>query len=159
MNYSITTICFLFILASHDELFLGNLIQLLLVCSGDIEINPGRKTKNQTWFCDWNLNALVAHNFIKVSLLLALSVTHDYDIICLSETFLDSSISNDDERINIKSYNLLREDHLNNKKRGGVCMYYKEHLPIIKRDDLCTLKECLVTEIRVDKKVFIFVFE
>ena len=38
-------------------------------------------------------------------------------------------------------------------------MYYKENLPIIKRDDLCTLKECLVSEIRVDKKVlFLFVF-
>ena len=45
------------------------------------------------------------------------------------------------------------------KKRGGVCMYYKEHLPIIRRDDSCSLKECLVTEIRVDKKVFIFVLE
>ena len=37
-------------------------------------------------------------------------------------------------------------------------MYYKEHLPINKRDDLCTLKESLVTEIRLDKKVFLFVF-
>ena len=33
-------------------------------------------------------------------------------------------------------------------------MYYKEHILIIKRDDLCTLKECLVAEIRVDKKRF-----
>ena len=32
-------------------------------------------------------------------------------------------------------------------------MYYKEHLPSIKRDDLhITLKECLVIEIRVNKK-------
>ena len=77
-------------------------------------------------------------------------------IICLSETFLDSSISNDDERINIKGYNLLQADHPSNKKRGGVCMYYKEHIPIIKRDDFCTLKECLVTEIIVDKKKFFF---
>ena len=53
----------------------------------------------------------------------ALSVTHDYDIICLSETFLDSSISNDDERINIKGYNLLRADHPSNKKEGAfVCI-------------------------------------
>ena len=92
----------------------------------------------------------------QVSLLQALSVTHDYNIICLLETFLDSSIPNDDERINIKGYNLLWADHPTNKKRGGVCMYYKEHLPIIKREDLCTLKECLVTEIRVDKKKIYF---
>ena len=83
-------------------------------------------------------------------------VTHDYDVICLSETFLNSTNSNDDERINIKGHNLLRVDRPSNKKRGGVCMYYKEHLPIIKRDDLCTLKECLVMEIRVDQKKFFF---
>ena len=82
----IITICLLFILASHGELFLGNLIHLLLVCNSDIEINPGLKTKNQISFC------LAAHNFTKVSLLQALSVTHDNDIICLSETFLDLSI-------------------------------------------------------------------
>ena len=64
--------------------------------------DSGPKTKTQISFCHWNLNGLTAHNFTKVSLLQALSVKHDYDIICLSETFLDSSISNDDERINIK---------------------------------------------------------
>ena len=31
--------------------------------------------------------------------------------------------------------------------RGGVCIYYKEHIPLIKRDDICTLDNCLVTEI------------
>ena len=66
------------------------------------------------------------------------------------------TISNDDERSNIKGYNLPRADHPSNKKRGGDCMYYKEHLSIIKRDDLCTLKECLVTEIKVDKKSCFF---
>ena len=61
----------------------------------------GPKTKNQISFCHWNLNSLAAHNFTKISLLQALSVTHDYYIICLSKTFLDLSISNDDKRINI----------------------------------------------------------
>ena len=90
---------------------------------------------------------MAAHNFIK-----ALCVTHDCDIICLLETFLDLSISNDDERIKIKGCSLLRADHPSNKKRGGVCMYYKELFSIIKRYYSCTLKECLVTEIIVDKK-------
>ena len=35
-------------------------------------------------------------------------------------------------------------------------MYYKEHLPIVKRDDLCTLSEGLVMKIIVDKKSFYF---
>ena len=106
----------MFILASHGELFFGNLIQLLLVCSGDIEISTSPKSKNQISFCHWNLNSLAACNFTKVSLLQALSVPHDYDITCLLETFLDSSISNDDETINIKGYNPLWADHRSSKK-------------------------------------------
>ena len=35
-------------------------------------------------------------------------------------------------------------------------MYYKEHLPIIKRDELWTLKEFLVMEIIVGKKKLFF---
>ena len=136
----IITIFLLLILASHGQLFFKNLIHLLLYCSGDIEVDPGLKIKNQISFCHWNLNGLAAHNFTKVSLMRALSVTHDYNIICLSETFVDSSISNDDERITIKGYNLLQADHPSNKKSEGICMYYKEHIPIIKRDYLCTLR-------------------
>ena len=37
-------------------------------------------------------------------------------------------------------------------KKGGVCMRYKDHLPVIRRDDLCTLEECLVTKIKSEGK-------
>ena len=50
--------------------------------------------------------------------------------------------------ITINGYNLIRLDHPIDSKRGGVCIYYKEHIPLIKRDDICTLDNCLVTEIR-----------
>ena len=80
------------------------------------------------------------------------SVTNDYDIICLTETFLGSLIENDDDRISIPGYNLLRTDHPSNAKRGFVSSYYKDHLPVIKRNDLCQLHECLVTELRIGKK-------
>ena len=146
----------LFIHISYAEELREGLIQLLIICSGDIEVNLGPKIRSPLLFCHWNLNSLSAHNFVKVLVLQALPVTHDYYIICLSETFLDSSVSNDNERIRIEGYNLLRADHPSNKKRGGVCMYYKEHLPITKRDDLCTLKENHVTKIVVGKKKVIF---
>ena len=42
----------------------------------------------------------------------------------------------------------MRSDHSSDSKRGGVCIYYKEHIPVIKPDDICTLDKCLVTEIR-----------
>ena len=44
---------------------------------------------------------------------------------------------------------MTRADHSSNTKRGAVCLYYKVHLPIIRRDDTSNLKECLVTEITV----------
>ena len=112
------------------------LLKLLLICCGDIESNPGPKKQHQISFCHWNLNGLAAHNFSKVSLLQAISLSKNYDLICLSETFLDPSIDSSDERTTIEGYNLMRADYPSNKKRGRVCIYYKEHLPVIKRDDL-----------------------
>ena len=39
-----------------------------------------------------------------------------YDIICLSETILDSLIETSDIRIDIEGYNLIRVDFPGNKK-------------------------------------------
>ena len=52
--------------------------------------------------------------------------------MCLYETFLDSSKPNDDDRINIAECLLLRADCPNSTKYGGVCIYYKDFLPLIK---------------------------
>ena len=43
---------------------------------------------------------------------------HNYDIICLSETFLNSSIETNNDRISIDGYNLMRADHHGDSKRG-----------------------------------------
>ena len=62
---------------------------------GDIETNPGPRGKCSQYFsfCHWNLNSLSAHNYAKVTLLQAFNTLHKFDLICLSETYLDSSIS------------------------------------------------------------------
>ena len=60
--------------------------------------------------------------FIKISLLKTYIATHKVDIICLSETYLDSSISNDDENSEIPGYDLFRADHPSNTKQRGVCI-------------------------------------
>ena len=57
-----------------------------------------------------------------------------------------------DTRTLIDGYNLTRLDHPSDSKNGGVCIYYKEHIPLIKRDDICTLDLCLVSEIRSQSK-------
>ena len=48
--------------------------------------------------------------------------------MCLSETYLDSSAP--DNLIEIEGHKLIRADHPDNIKRGGVCIYYKESLPV-----------------------------
>ena len=140
---------YFYIQTLYDKQIKKLLLKLLLICCGDVESNPGPKKQYQISFCHWNLNGLATHNFSKVSLLQAISLSKNYDLICLSETFLDPSIDSSDERTTIEGYNLMRADYPSNKKRGRVCIYYKEHLPVIKRDDLCNLNECLVLEIRI----------
>ena len=90
-----------------------SLRRMLLLESGDIETNPGPR-KSFIKFCHWNLNGLAAHDFVKIPLIEAFITTHNFDIICLSETFLDSSIDISDPRININGYSLLRADHPSN---------------------------------------------
>ena len=77
---------------------------------------------------------------------------NDIDIICLSKTFLDSSIPIDRNTLSIPGYSMMRADHPSNTKRDGVCLYYKEHLPINRRDNISNLQECLVTEITLKNK-------
>ena len=128
--------------------------------SGDIETNPGPVTNYSQGFkiCHWNLNSLPTDNFIKIPHLEAYAISHNIDIFCLSETFLNSSYSNNDTRLHLHGYSLIRADHPSDLKRGGVCIYYKEHLPLICKPNLTPLDECLVCELKIgNKKCFISV--
>ena len=103
-------------------------ILLILFVCGDIELNPGRKNRNSCYnfsICHWNLNSITAHNFAKVNLLQAYNVIHDFDMICLSESYLDSSVSSNNQNLHIKDYKLVSDDHPGNVKRGGVWIYFK----------------------------------
>ena len=75
--------------------------------------------------------------------------------MCLSETYLDSSIP--DNLIDIEGYKLIRADYSDNIKRGGVCTYYKESLPvqIINQD---YLKEPLLLQINYNNKNVSFIY-
>ena len=52
----------------------------LIICSGDIETNPGPKKNTKVSFCHWNLNGVAANNFSKLSLLQAMA-THMVTIL------------------------------------------------------------------------------
>ena len=98
--------------------------------------------------CHWNINSITSHNFIKVSLLLAYKSIHKIDIICLSETYLNSETLSNEENLNVTSYNLIRVDHLSNTKCGGVFIYFKESQPL-RLYNVSYLDECICFEIMI----------
>ena len=65
--------------------------------SGDVETNPGPKPESNQNFSIyyWNLNSITTHRFVKVLLLKANVSIYNFDIIFLSQIYLDSSIVSD----------------------------------------------------------------
>ena len=76
----------------------------------------------------WNLNSISAHNFSEVQLLKVFLAVHKFDIVCFSETHLNSSFPFDDDKLDIPGYIIVRANHPVNSKCGGVYMYYKNCL-------------------------------
>ena len=130
----------------------------LVLLSGDFEINPSPKhtPKASLSICYWNLNSISAHNYVKLSLLRAYLVFHKFDIICLLETYLNSSNSPDDETLEISGHNLVHSDHPPNSKRGGVGIYYKNYLPL-RNINVNYLSECTNFEIMIGNKICHFI--
>ena len=102
-------------------IFLFLCLPNLLFHCGDIEANSGTQYSSLK-FCSWNLNGLTAHDSIKISLLQAYITQFNYDIICLSEKFLNSSIKTSGDRISIDGYILIRADHPSDSNRSRVCI-------------------------------------
>ena len=124
---------------------------LLLLKHGDVEINPGPKKKEARFFScfHWNVNSILAHN--KLPLLEAYNTIHKYDILCISETYLNSSVSVDDTTLSLPGYNLVRSDHPSNIKRGGVCLYYKENLSL-RSINVPFLSQCVLCEVTLQSQ-------
>ena len=80
-----------------------------------------------------------------------------FDIICLSETYLDSKILPDNSNLKIPDYNLVRSDHPSNKKLGGACVYYKSYLPLRIIDINYIDNECARFELMVDDELCNFI--
>ena len=73
-------------------------IYSILPLSGDIDTKLGAVSTNlqSLSICHWNLNSITTENFIKIPILQTYITINKYDIVCLSETNLDSTFSNDD---------------------------------------------------------------
>lgn len=126
----------------------------LIALAGDIEINPGYQT-----FADIKSTRglKIAHLNIRSlanktdSLRLEGINNKTFDVLTLSETWLDSSTS--DAEIKLPGFVCIRLDRTGNKEGyGGVAMYVREDLAFRLRNDINTGgQECLWIELIRDK--------
>ena len=69
---------------------------------------------------------------------------------------LESSTILNDNSLQIEGYNLVRADHPNNVKRGGVCIYFRESLPVI---TIPYLKEVVLLELVQNNKKYMYQYK
>lgn len=69
---------------------------------------------------------------------------HNYDFICISETYLDSLIPLYGRNFKLNDYGMIRVDRPRYVKRGNVCTFFNESLYIRKLNFLFIIKyQCL----------------
>ena len=70
----------------------------LILLSEDMEKNPEPKAKPNdnlsVWH--WNVNSIISHNCQKITVLKNFAAMHKFDIVCISETFLNNTYRNND---------------------------------------------------------------
>ena len=110
-----------------------------------------------TYSIMYNINLLFFFVSIKFySLLNAYTSLHNFNIVCSWEIHLHSSILSRDPGLEVQGYDLIRADHLSNVKRGGVCIYYKNHLPL-KLINVNFLHEYLTIELNIKNRLCVLV--
>ena len=129
----------------------------LLALAGDIHPNPG-PLRGKLKFGHWNLNSLLTRNKSKITLIEALQAAENFDLFGISETFLNDKTEINDLEIHGFSHTPIRADcpDANNHPKGGVCLYYRQHVPLKHRKDLQLLDETIIVEIKLDRNKKLF---
>ena len=92
----------------------------------------------------WNVDNILAHN--KLFLLEPYNNIHQDDILCIFETYLDSSVSIGDTTLSFPVFNLVSSDHPSNVKRGGIRLCYKETLSL-RVINVSFFSQCVLCEV------------
>ena len=136
-------------------------LSLVLIRCGDVELNPGPEldsdssSSTASAFSDLELKnkfSVVHYNVQSIlnKVDIIQSELQQFDVISLTETWLDNSIS--DDEIIFNGFNLFRRDRVNDR-HGGVCVFVKRELYAKRRIDLeLQNTECIWVEIFVDHK-------
>ena len=110
-----------FLVFSFSFLFFFFVVLMVFVVTLDLIWVQKRSSCHNFLVCHMNLNSINAHDLGKIDLQ-ACNTIHQYDMICLLESYLDASVSSDDDDLNVNGYKLVRADHPWNVKRGVVCV-------------------------------------
>ena len=136
-------------------------LSLVLIRCGDVELNPGPEldsdssSSTASGFSDLELKnkfSVVHYNVQSIlnKVDIIQSELQQFDVISLTETWLDNTIS--DDEIIFNGFNLFRRDQVNDR-HGGVCVFVKRELYAKRRIDLeLQNTECIWVEIFVDHK-------
>jgi len=111
-------------LGTVNIIFTMIILYCILLCSGDIELNPGPKSYSvckKINICHINIRSL-SRSKLRA---LQTSIANGYDIITLSETHLHQGVSNN--VFNLTGFHeIIRKDR--NEHGGGVAIYIKENI-------------------------------
>ena len=136
-------------------------LSLILIRCGDIELNPGPEldsdssSSTASAFSDLELKnkfSVVHYNVQSIlnKVDIIQSELQQFDVISLTETWLDNTIS--DDEIIFNGFNLFRRDRVSDR-HGDVCVFVKRELYAKRRIDLELQNiECIWLEIFVDHK-------
>ena len=127
----------------------------LLFIDGDVHLNPGPPHNHDFKFMHWNVNSLPAHNFSRIPLIQAHNSIHNFHLIGITETALNSSIT--DDQLDFPGYSAIRCDLPANDTHGGVLIFHKIDLSVKNRLDLCNLFITIVLELSISRKRLFFV--
>ena len=92
----------------------------LISLTGDSQLNLGQRNKSNIKYsiCHWNLKSAGARWGFLLNGYISI---YKFNIVCTSQTYLDTSTASDD---------IIRSDHPFHCKDGGFCIYYKSVLPL-----------------------------
>ena len=97
--------------------------------TGNVEVNPGAKRidKDILSICHLNLNSISAYDYSKLFILTSYNCLHKFNIIHLSETYLDSNTPLNDDNLEISGYRLGRSDYASDHQtRRRLCILQKQ---------------------------------
>ena len=101
-----STCSFFFKLPNQTKnfLFFIFVLQVLLLVSGTVEVNPG-PTKSNLTFAVWNLDSLPARNYARIPLIESFQASYDFDLFGICESSLTEDIL--DENIVIDGFLII----------------------------------------------------